>query len=300
VGDRLVILVAEPAPGPEATVTIENKVGGDVVWTTPQNANKILAKVKQPLKGVGRYKGTERAGAGAIVSWAPSVVLVSTTGPLRRMGPNGEPGEDRGGFVIQPAEPTLHGTTHPASQLLLEALPEGDARPEVSPFFGLSVPVSNGDPLDLKPTRIEVRIDGGNWEPFPDLRGTIDGEALTKAMQDALGGRNIKEGITHLRIVFGTATDAGFRRRFKLATTAASEKVQRGEVTISANVMGEGVSFVQFFLDGVLVQVTNQPPFNWKWNTLRAANGEHLLEIRGLDANLSAVTTVTTKVMVDN
>ena len=92
----------------------------------------------------------------------------------------------------------------------------------------------------------------------------------------------------------------GLERRVLLATTPAAGKPQRGNVTITANVQGEGVSFVQFLLNGRVVQLTNQPPYNWYWDTLSEPNGEHLLEIRGLDLKLNVVSTVTTKVAVDN
>lgn len=300
-GDRLVILVAAAPQKQTSTITIENKVGGSVVWTTPTGVPKVLARVRQPLKGIGRYAGTERAGAGAVLSWSPTAVLVSTAGVKRRPGPPNEVPEERGGFVIQPAEPALRGTTHPASQLLIEAVAEGDGKPVVSPFFGIPAPLTTGDPLDKNPTHVEVRIDGEDWEPCPDLRGTIDEGELVEAVQAAVGKeRTVKEGITHIRFVYGGSVDAALQRRLRLAVTPVAGPVQRGKVVISANVMGEGVSFVQFYLNGQLVQLTNQPPFNWSWDTTTVPNGEHILEIRGLDSKLVIVTSVVTKVVVDN
>jgi hypothetical protein len=300
-GDRLIIRVAPVAAAEPASVTIENKAGGEVVLATPGGIPRVLGKVKQPLRGVGRYAGTERAGCGRVLSWSPTAVLVSTTGLLRRPDAEGKETEERGGFVIQPAEPNLKGITHPASQLLLEALPEGNARPAVSSFFALGAPPSSGDPFDTAPTRVEIRVDGGKWEPVPDLRGTIDPDKLNGALESVLGeGRTVKQGITHLRLLYGGPVALGLERRILLATTPAAGKPQRGNVTITANVQGEGVSFVQFLLNGRVVQLTNQPPYNWYWDTRSEPNGEHLLEIRGLDLKLNVVSSVTTKVAVDN
>ena len=53
-------------------------------------------------------------------------------------------------------------------------------------------------------------------------------------------------------------------------------------------------------LDGTLTKVTNQSPFAWEWDTTRAANGPHLIEIRGADDRGSIVNTVLTRVLVDN
>lgn len=311
-GDRLLILVTDPGPGEPQTLTIENKPDGEVVLATTGSVPRVVARVKQPLRGIGRYAGTERAGRGALVSWSPTAVLVSSSGRGRRGEDKEKAPEERGGFVIQPAEPTLQGSTHPASQLLLQAvapagpraLPAGTApeeAPPVSSFFGLPAGLSSGDALDPRPAYVQIRIDGGDWESLPDLRGTIDEGGLAKALQSALGGaRTVKSGISHLRVVFGGATPASIRRRIRLAATPAAGAPQKGVVTISANVMGEGISYVAFYLNGSLAQLTNRPPYSWVWDTTKEPNGEHLVEIRGLDEKTVVVTAVTTKVIVDN
>jgi Big-like domain-containing protein len=300
-GDRLLIRVSEPAAGDPPTLTIENKVGGEVVLMATGGIPQVLARVKQPVRGIGRYAGTERCASGSVLSWSPTAVLVSTAGRVRKVDGDGQPVEERGGFVIQPAEPALQGGTHPASQLLLEALPEGQTRPVVSSFFVLPAPLSTGDPLDSRPTRVEVRIDNGEWEPLPDLRGPMDEADTVKALRQALGGgESIKLGITHIRFLFGALDEDRFERLVRLAITPESEKVQRGRATISARVMGEGITYVTFYLDGALAKVTNKQPFVWEWDTTRVANGEHLIEIRGLDQNGATVTSALSKVIVDN
>lgn len=299
VGDALILQVPLPPPGDPPTLTLENRANGEVVLATTGGIPQVVGRVKQPLKGIGRYAGTERAGAGAVLCWSPTTVLVSTAGTTRRLDPDGQPLEERGGFVIQPAEPKLQGATNPASQMLVEALPEAGVRPPVARFFGLPVPLSTGDPLDPKPTRVEVRIDNGDWQPMPDLRGVVPEEEMPRALQ-AAGAREAKTGITHLRFLYSTITERTFHRCLQLATTPAAEKPQRGEVRITANVMGEGVRYVQFFLDGTQANLTNLPPYVWTWDTTQVRNGEHLVEIRGLDDRGSAVTSVTTRVLVDN
>jgi hypothetical protein len=300
IGDRLQIIVRPSADDPVG-VTLENKEGGQVVEELANGTSKPLARVKQPLRGIGRYAGTERAGAGAILNWSPTLVMVSTAGSARKVDEKQQPVEDRGGFIIQPAEPALKGSTHPASQVLLEALPQGDTKPVISPFFGLGVPLSTGDPLDKNPSHVEVRIDGGNWEPFPDLRGPINDDQLLPALRTALGpSRKVETGITHIRVVFARPTPASLARRIRLAVSPAESQPQRGSVKITANIMGEGVSLVTFYLDGTLVAATNQAPYIWEWNTARSQNGPHLVEIRGSDAKGATVTSRVTRVTVDN
>ncbi len=299
-GDRLVILVPATVEAETASVVIENKAGGEVVLSTPGGIPQPLARVKQPLRGIGRYAGTERGGSGSILSWMPSAVLVATAGLTHRSG-EGTASEERGGFVIQPADATLQGTTHPASQLLIEAIGQGTTRPIVSRFFAQPAALSSGDPFDLAPTRVEVRIDGGAWEPMPDLRGTVDVDQLPRALEEALGGkRKVTSGITHLRILFGAVRPASLQRRIRLAAAPLSGAPQRGTVTITANVMGEGVEFVKFFLNGKLMQITNRRPYAWKWDTTGVPNGEHLVEIQGLDSKLTVISSSLARVRVDN
>lgn len=301
IGDRLLIVVSGEYGVEPPSVTIENKVGGEVVLAVTGGVPKVLAKVKQPLTGIGRYAGTERAGSGSVVSWTPTAVTVSTAGQLRRPAENGQAGEERGGFVIQPAEPKLQGATHTASQLLLEAVPEGNTKPPISRFFGLAAAVTNGDPVDTGATRVEVKIDGGEWEPLPDLRGAVNADNMAAALKQALGpDREVKTGITDLRLTFGALTSSGMKRRLLLATTPASPGAQRNVVQITADVMGEGIALVAFYLDGKQAKITNIPGYTWTWDTRGVANGEHLIEIRGLDSNSVIVTTVVTKVIVDN
>jgi hypothetical protein len=300
-GDRLLIVVSGEFGVDPPSVTIENKVGGEVVLAATGGIPKVLAKVKQPLTGIGRYAGTERAGTGNIVGWTPTAVTVSTAGRLRQPAENGQAAEERGGFVIQPAEPRLQGATHSASQLILEAVPEGNTKPPVARFFGLAASLSNGDPVDTGATRVEVKIDEGAWEPVPDLRGAVNADNMAAALKQALGAdREVKEGITDIRLTFGTLTSTGLKRRILLAVTPAAPDLQRNIAKISADVMGEGISLVVFYLNGRQAKVTNIPPYEWIWDTRNSANGEHLIEIRGLDSNSVTVTTVVTKVIVDN
>jgi hypothetical protein len=303
-GDRLVIVAAGETEGDPPTVTIENREGGEVILAATGGVPRVLARVKQPLRGIGRYAGTERAGSGRVVAWSPTAITVATAGLSRRGGRARDEGaatEERGGFVIQPAEPPLQGATHAASQVLLEAVAEGETRPPVSRLFGLAGSLSSGDPLDPTPTRVEVRLDEGDWEPFPDLRGAINAENMLAALQAAVGSeRPLKEGITHLRLSFGALTADQVRRRVLLATTPLAPAPQRGVARIAADVMGDGVAYVVFLLNGRQAKVSNVPPFEWMWDTRRVPNGEHLIEIRGLDNRNATVTSVVTRVLVDN
>jgi hypothetical protein len=301
-GDKLVI-VCERSPESPAAVILENKLGGQVALVTPFGEEKIIGRVAQPLRGLGRYAGTEKAGEGAVVAYHGAAIIISTSGRRLKLDADNKPVDDRGGFVIQPAECELKGATRPEAQILVEGLAAaaGGAKPALSPLFGLPVSLSSCVPADAAPTRVDIRIDNGEWEPLPDLRGGVDAADLKARLAAARGDRPVQEGITHLRITPGTAPLAAFQQFTRLAAAPrAASGVQRGRVTITANAAGSGIAFVSFFLDGSLARVTNQAPYVWDWDTTRAANGPHLVEIRGADERGTIVNSVVRKVVVDN
>lgn len=300
-GDRLLI-ICERSPDSPTAVVLENKVGGQVAMVTPLGEEKIIGQVRQPLRGIGRYDGTARAGQGAVVAYHGPAIMVSTAGRMRKLDAENKPVEERGGFVIQPQECELKGATHPDSQMLVEAAAAGPAKPPLSALFGLPVPLSSTVPADTAPTHVEMRVDGGDWEPFPDLRGGIDAADFNAKLGQALGnGRQVKEGITHLRITPAVTALSTYRYFVRLAgAPRAADGVQQGRVTITVPTTGTAISFVSFFLDGNLTKVTNQLPFSWDWDTTRVANGWHLIEIRGADEKGTVVNTVVKKALVDN
>jgi len=297
-GDGLIIIVSEPPP--PFAVSLENKPCGHVVLEGQAGDRTIIGQVKQPLRGIGRYANCQRAGAGSLVSYSPTLITVSTVSELRRLDENGKEIESRGGFIIQPSEPGLRGTTHPASQILVARAGPRSAQAPVSTLFGLPLPISTRLPTDRHSTRVEVKIDGGDWEPMPDLPGTVNEADLLPALAKALS-RPVHQGITHLRLTPGRLTTAAVRQAIRLAMTPPSELgPQRGTVDVTADVKGEGIVLVSFYLDGQLVAITNARPYSWRFKTTAQRNGEHLIEIRGQDADGAIVNSVFTRLRVDN
>ena len=300
-GDRIVVVVKYVAQADRPRIEFENKEGGAVISYESGALPRLLGRVRRPLSGIGRYAGTDRAGAGTLLAWGPTLLVVGTAGTARRLNPAGEPLEERGGFIIQPAEPALMGSTHPASQVLVEAVEANGIRPPVSPLFFGGYPLSSVDPLETQNTRIEVRIDGGPWEACPDLRDSIPNAEFLGALRRALGPeRRVETGITHFRIVAAGLEDSELRRRIRLAGAPAEAAPQRGVVTLIAGISGQGIREVEFRLNGRLAKITNVPPYSWTWDTSRYANGEHLVEIRGSGMTGEILATVRRRVLVDN
>lgn len=181
-GEELIFFVEElPRP---YIIDMENRPGGRIIGWYAEGP-RILARVIRPVKGVGRFGGTEFQARGRIRANHSGVIDVSTT-----------PRGTVGGFQIMPL---LHaGSKEMASawnltQWMIAGSESGEPLPGRPPLFsGNLLPGSQGgDALwDMWSTEgrkplVLCRLDGGKWEKLPEEGGRQDG---------ALGR------VTHIRI----------------------------------------------------------------------------------------------------
>ena len=181
-GEELIFFVEElPRP---YIIDIENRPGGRILgWYA--DGPKILARVIRPVKGVGRFGGTEFQALGRIRANHSGVIDVSTT-----------PRGTVGGFQIMPL---LHagskemGSAWSLTQWMIAGSESGEPLPGRPPLFsGNLLPGSQGDDTlwDMWSTEgrkplVLCRLDGGKWEKLPEAGGRQDG-ALAR--------------VTHIRI----------------------------------------------------------------------------------------------------
>lgn len=294
-GERWIISVASQPEGSVSSLTIENKEGGSAIFQQPGGLPQLVGRVKRPLRGIGRYAGTENAGPGSLLSWTPLTVMIGTSA---RTTPAGA--DSRGGFVIQPAELPLVGATHRASQMLIENVQKKEPAP-VAALFHLPFHLTPSGKPDETAGSVELRIDGGEWLRFPAMQGPVSEADFHAALQKALGLKEApKMGVTHLRLLSPAVPAAVWRRRAQIASAAPVTELQRGVVNVSANVSPDEVKFVRFKLEGRQMLLTNISPFVWRWDTTGVPNGDYLIEIEGLDERLQVVSRVTARVRVAN
>ena len=82
---------------------------------------------------------------------------------------------------------------------------------------------------------------------------------------------------------------------------AAGKKPTTGTLSVNANLHpNEKPSVITFYLDGNVVGILNSPPYSIRLNTTIWSNGEHLIEVRALDANGATLTRKKALVVVDN
>jgi hypothetical protein len=101
----------------------------------------------------------------------------------------------------------------------------------------------------------------------------------------------------------GYAKDAAdvYREMVLSRLRAKGKKPLSGVLEITGRLaQGEEPKAVTFIVDGVMKAITNSPPFTLKCDTKDWANGEHLIEIRALDAGGAVLTKARQLVYVQN
>lgn len=311
-GDALVIVVNRPVKWP-ASIEFENRAGGAVTETFFDGSREEITKVVTPVAGVGRFDGASYTGVGCINTNHGGVITISTApisdSPLRE----GDGPERRGGFEIQPS---YHSTTQPYQMPQAMIVGPCDAKcpalegqsPLFSSYIGLSY-----DPTDAANSfRTQVKVDGGEWEAMPTLVGKIE-DAFSAGKMTAYYSqhgqkRTVKTGLTDIRIVFPKLDHAFLvsqlgkcKAVYSSASAAAGAKVVSGILTINALLkQSVAASYVTIVVDGQTLAITNSAPYAYDWDTSKAPDGVHTIEVQGHDDSGNIVSRKSTQVVVKN
>jgi hypothetical protein len=290
-------------PLPRAIVW-ENRAGGKVTAIAGDGGERLIATVRSPARGIGRFAATANVAPGRLAEHHALGLLVSTAGPA------GDAAAAVGGFRIQVAEPEAPETGDP-TQLVVEPVP-GAPGP-----FALPLPLDSA-------TRVEMRVGDGPWMPLPRVTGAVpDAWAGGLTRLGILGLPAGGEGVTEFRLLPGGDPNV---RRLALAGAAQQARQRsasavvirergsatqaprpatralplKGRLTVRANVTGRGITVVVFRVDGRVAKITNVPPFTWDWDTREVANGDHTIEILGKDDEGNLINRRVTQVRVQN
>lgn len=157
-GDLLTIIVARPSNYPKE-ILFENKKGGNVTIEYFSGEKKIIAKVRQPVLGVGRFYGSQFIEPGRIRANHAGVICVSTS-----------PRREFGGFQIIPADHADNlGYVVGKAQWLIASPLEGGATLEgQAPLFAGFIQPRYDQEDYLGRFLVEVKyIDSDKWQPMP-------------------------------------------------------------------------------------------------------------------------------------
>jgi len=300
IGDTLVIAVRRPV-NPLTQVVFQNKIGGDVTATYADGTARVICHVVKPVLGTGRFDGTSYTGVGALNTNHCGVITVSTAPVTTSKLLEGEGGERRGGFQIEPAYHNSQSEEAGGFMVLVVgrtgqkyAMDQEGTPPLFSGYFNLA-----WDPQDPKHSwRAEIqRADGTPWRAMPQLLGS-----QTFALRD----------VTAIRLVCDDPLDddwrgerialaaRNYRAKARRQAQAGKTRIERGKLTIRASDANSRTQVVAFSVDGVLKGLTNQRPFVYVWDTEDSPDGEYVIEARAEDAGGNTLSATRTKVWVDN
>jgi len=197
-GDFIVIEMVPPSKKARA-IEFENRFGGQVKVVYGGRSKKVVAVVYKPVMGTGRFDGSIYVGQSRVRANHHGVIDVSTV--PRADKPFDGVKDNRGGFQIVPA-------CHAMDEEMLKAR-EGTQWMVIGPPNATDPPIDGTAPLFrgyIRPSdRVECRIDGGSWEPLPELYGKLDAAFSPMDLMAYFKGkgidRTVRSGLTHLRIV---------------------------------------------------------------------------------------------------
>ena len=292
VGDVFVIVVELPTSPPEE-VDFENKIGGRATARYADGRSEEIARVIRPVKGAGRYDGTTFTGVGAINTNHCGVVTFSTA-PLREPGIHeGGPEETRGGFMVQPCYHVKEQGETRVQVMVICPIEGDDSKPVLEgtpPLYLGNINLSWYPAHPENSYRVQVKIDNGDWEQVPQVIGRVDDAFTARYLQAYFARkgqpRQVKEGVTAVRLVFAKydapVVAADLAREVSEYTARALKfgvKAQKGTVLLSPRLPSTGRCSVSFYVDGRLVNSTNQYPYRCEWDTMGVTNGYHAVEI---------------------
>jgi len=288
-GDVLRIAARWPDDAPRA-ITFENRVGGAVNTVDDEGNERRIGTISQALKGVGRFDGTSWTGVGGINTNHPGVLTVSTAPVVATERSEGAPPERRGGFEISPS---VHAREQARGmpQVLAVAPMDGDPAWEGRfPLFRGAIGLLFDPDAPARGFYVDMRVDGGPWEPMPPMLGRDDAAFTAKGLPKYLAaGRTVREGATAFRLSLPRWDAAAARERLDAAEKAAPPsapeptghyRLARGGVTLQLS----AAPSVAVLVDGSVRAAGNNLGTSWVWDTTREQNGRHWLTVEARDA----------------
>lgn len=287
-GETFVIVVTR-AEKLISSIEFENKAQGKVTVSYADGSSEVIASVDRPVKGTGRYDGTTFTGVGAVNTNHGGVLTISTAPTCPPMIVEGGDKETRGGFMIQPYyHVTEQGETSPQVMVIGpkdSKTPRIEGTPPV--FFGnINTTRYWGKPECS--FRVQVRIDGGDWEDAPEIVGKVDDAFtpayLSKYFAEKNRPRDIKQGVTSVRLLFPKYDATQLARDVKQEVSEYTARVKdvkpvKGTMVVTPANPGAVDHLVSFYLDGTLMNMSSRQPVRWVWDTTKASNGLHELQI---------------------
>lgn len=289
-GETFVIVVKRPSRMP-SEIEFENHAEGNVTVKYPDGASDVITHVVRPVQGIGRYDGTTFTGVGKINTNHGGVLTISTA-PICPPGTReGGEIETRGGFMIQPY---FHAYQQgEASPQVMVIGPIDKSKPSMEgtpPLFGGYINLSCYNGRLVNSYRVQVKIDGGEWENMPQIVGRVDNafkpEYLNAYFSKSGANRQIKNGVTAVKLLFPdydpklVADDlAQEESRYTARAVKSGVKTIKGVIKAAPSKLLRGIKMVDYYVDGCFIYSSNEFPYSYNWDSAKHSNSFHSLQV---------------------
>ena len=306
-GEVFVITVTRPERA-IAEISFENKPSGKVTVVYPDGSAEQIASVDRPVLGTGRYDGTTFTGVGAVNTSHGGVLTISTAPTCLPMTVEGGPLETRGGFMIQPYfHVKEQGEESPQVMVIGPKDSKQSHMEGTPPMFSGNINLSRYWGRPGNSYRAQVQIDDGPWEDLPPIVGRVDNSFTAAYLRSYFAAkgkpRAITQGVTAVRLLFAKFDASLLARDLTQEVTDYSKRVANVR-TVSGTIQlvsppGPEDCLINFYLDGNLGYMSSSEPSKWKWDTRKASNGLHEVQIERV---MDSATTVLSRqtVLVQN
>lgn len=291
-GEVFIITVTRPA-STISEIDFENKPAGKVTVIYPDGSGEQIASVDRPVMGTGRYDGTTFTGVGAVNTNHGGVLTISSAPACLPMTDEGGPQETRGGFMVQPYFHVKEQGEESPQVMVIGPKDSRHPRMEGTPpiFFGhINLSRYWGHPENS--FRAQVKIDDGPWEDVPQIVGKVDDSFTPTYLESYFTAkgtpRKVTQGVTAVRLQFAKFDAALLAHDLTQEVDDYSKRVTDVR-TVSGIIQlepppGEDCNgaegcLVNFYLDGNLAFMSSLNPCKWKWDTTKASNGLHEIQL---------------------
>lgn len=298
INDRILIIVAHLNRIPNEII-FENRKDG-IVEARYDNRKEIIAIVRHPVTGIGRFDATGYTGVGAINTNHPGVITISTS-PLNggEFGPSKQ--ETRGGFQIVPATHALSLDISP-QYMVIAPLDRQTELEGTAPLFNGCIGLASDIANEKSRYYADMRSEKSDWSSLPAIVGKND-YALSQ------GKGNIRH-MAYLRLSFPSHQEGWVKMQIQ---ESAKEYLNNSRViaikdryiidsdliSLSMNKISKNrVEYVNLYMDGEFRGVSNQPPYSFVFKTSDFPKGEHHMEMNAIDYSGKIIASETSMIYI--
>jgi hypothetical protein len=301
--DDVLVIIVKRAVNPLRQMIFENVNGGAVTATYADGSSQVVTRVSWPVQGVGRFDGTSYTGVGAINTNHTCVLTIGTAPVTTSTRLEGVGPERRGGFQIEPAYHNSQTEEASAKEVMVIGPfkahePSLEGTPPI--FYGtFSLAWSPNEPKTSWICDIETSSRPGVWQPMPEIIGSQP-EAFSKL--GVIGFRVHRDhGDEDPKLVERWIASAHKLYDHAREQLAVAGKVQIARGNLPVNIaLTSNPSYVELYVDGVFVGMTNAAPYSFDWDTTTVADGEHLVEAKAVDTDGDTISNLRSLIWVDN